>query len=142
MNDISDDDETRREILFNRREKRNHIFSVLVGYYARLAEQGQINKRMIATRLGIDPSRVTNVLREPSNLTIDTISDLLWAMNADMAFSVFPAEGEQSDAEFMDEFSGWATRKVDALSIGDDGTMTTPASAAIDIGEIRGETAT
>ena len=73
-----------RELFYYRARQRNRIFDGIVGYFATRAENYGVTKREIARRLGRDPAQVTRWLSQPSNLTLDTISDLLLAMGAEM----------------------------------------------------------
>jgi len=103
-----------RDIRFYRRLRRNHVFSKLLAYYEKIAEENGIKKSDIATMLGKKPSQITRWFAEPANLTLDTISDLLLAMNAELEFGVVPASSEQYTAEdFMQEFKNWTENQED-----------------------------
>ncbi len=103
-----------RDIRFYRRLRRNRVFSELLAYYAKIAEENGIRKSDIATRLGKQPSQITRWFAEPVNLTLDTISDLLLAMNAELVFGVVPASSDRYTAEdFMQEFKDWAENQED-----------------------------
>jgi len=46
-------------------------------------QEGQgLSQKEIAERLGVHPSRINRLLSDPANMTLDTISDLMLAMNA------------------------------------------------------------
>ncbi len=47
-------------------------------------EQQGLTQKVIAERMEVHPSRINRLLADPANLTLDTISDLLLAMNAMM----------------------------------------------------------
>jgi len=103
-----------RDIRFYRRLRRNRVFSELLAYYAKVAEENGIRKSDIATRLGKEPSQITRWFAEPANLTLDTISDLLLAMNAELEFGIVPASSDQYTAkDFMQEFKNWTENQED-----------------------------
>jgi hypothetical protein len=76
-----------REIFYHRQRQKNRIFSELTSFYAEEAEGGA-SKRKIAQRLKKDPAQLTRWLAAPSNLTLDTISDLLLALDAEMDYRI------------------------------------------------------
>ena len=135
MKNTSETRLSEREIRFNRRAKRNAVFSELLGYFAQLAESGVLNKRTLALRLDQDPSRITTIFREPSNLTLDTISDLLLAMDADMRFEVIPATEERADADFMKDFAAWSANSDGAFVVHEIARTASPA--VIEFGDAR-----
>ena len=79
-----------RQITFARRYRRNQFFDELYGCFAKLARTKGLKKSDIATFLGKDASQVTRWFSEPSNISLDAISDLLLAMNADIQIEVKP----------------------------------------------------
>lgn len=81
-----------RDVFYYRARQKNRIFDELVTYFARRAEQDGITKAEIARKLKRDPAQVTRWLSQPSNLTLDTISDLLLALDAEMDCEVAPFE--------------------------------------------------
>jgi hypothetical protein len=60
------------------------VFTALVTFFAEEAESDRITKKGLADLLGKDPSQITRWLSVPSNLELDTISDILLAMGAEM----------------------------------------------------------
>lgn len=93
-----------RQILFFRRLRRNLVFSELMGFYAQIAEAQGIRKSDLAKRLGKDAAQISRWFAEPANLELDTISDLLLAMDADMEFHVITADSASPPAEWMKDF--------------------------------------
>jgi hypothetical protein len=77
-----------RDLFYYRARQRNRIFEELVGFFAECAQHDGVTKKLIASRLKRDPAQVTRWLSQPSNLTLDTISDLLRAMDAELEVSV------------------------------------------------------
>lgn len=73
-----------RDIFYYRQRYKNRVFSELVSFFAEEAERLGITKRDIAARLKRDPALISRWLSAPSNLTLETISDLLLALGAEM----------------------------------------------------------
>jgi hypothetical protein len=74
----------RREIYYYRQRQKNRVFADICAFFAEEAAKGGISKRIIADRIACDPALITRWLSAPSNLTLDTISDLLLALGAEM----------------------------------------------------------
>lgn len=53
------------------------IYDLIVGEFYRQEDAGLISKAVLAKRLGRRPEQISRWLAAPSNLTLDTISDLL-----------------------------------------------------------------
>jgi hypothetical protein len=79
---------SRRDIAYYRRRHQNRVFSELAKFFAGEAENGRTTRKAIAQKLTKDPAQITRWLSSPSNLELDTISDLLLAMGAEMDHSV------------------------------------------------------
>lgn len=75
---------SRRDIAYYRRRQQNRLFSGLAQFFANEAESGRITRKEIAQRLDKDPAQITRWLSSPTNFELDTISDLLLAMGAEM----------------------------------------------------------
>lgn len=132
-----------RDINYFRRLNRNLVFSEIIRHYAQMAEQSGLTKREIARRLGKDAGQVSRWLSEPANLTLDSISDLLLSMDAEMQFSVAPAVEAKSTDDFMAEFGVWVgdggpPRKVFDISEASSFRATTSNAAVGRIGDGRG----
>lgn len=74
----------RRDRAYYQQRQRNRVFAALVEFFAEEAENGRITKKGLADALGKDPSQISRWLSVPSNLELDTISDVLLAMGAEM----------------------------------------------------------
>jgi hypothetical protein len=74
----------RRDIAYYRRRQQNNVFVALTKFFADEAAKDAISKKALAERLGKDPSQITRWLSAPSNFELDTISDILLAMDAEM----------------------------------------------------------
>jgi hypothetical protein len=75
---------SRRDVAYYRQRQRNRVFTALAKFFAEEAAAGKITKKELADKLAKDPSQVTRLLSAPSNLELDTISDYLLAMGAEM----------------------------------------------------------
>jgi len=74
----------KREIFYYRQRQKNRVFADICAFFAEEAAKGNINKRKLAEKINCDPALITRWLSAPSNLTLDTISDLLLALGAEM----------------------------------------------------------
>jgi len=72
-----------RDIAFFRQRLKNRIFSAIAEFFAEEAAAGRTTKKQIASFLDRDPSQITRWLTTPSNMTLDTVSDLLLALDAE-----------------------------------------------------------
>jgi hypothetical protein len=75
---------SKRDIFYYRQRMKNRVFTELASFFATEAAQNHLTKREIANRLQCDPSLVTRWLSAPGNVTLETISDLLLALDAEM----------------------------------------------------------
>jgi hypothetical protein len=88
MDDTSDNEIEARDVAYYRRRQQNRVFAALAAFFAEEAAKGNISKKEIAEALNRDPAQITRWLSAPSNLQLDTISDLLLAMGAEMDHSI------------------------------------------------------
>lgn len=72
-----------KEVAFYRQRLKNRIFTVIVKFFADEAARRGVTKKDIALYLDRDPAQITRWLSAPSNMTLDTISDLLLALEAE-----------------------------------------------------------
>ena len=72
-----------RDIAYYQQRYRNRVFSKLVSFITEQAQKHQLTKKDIAERIRKDPALLSRLLSNPSNLTLDTISDLLLAFDAE-----------------------------------------------------------
>ncbi len=72
-----------REISYYRQRYRNRVFSKLVSFITEQAQRDHLSQKEIAEVLNKDPGQISRALSQPSNLTLDTISDFLLAFDAE-----------------------------------------------------------
>jgi transcriptional regulator with XRE-family HTH domain len=73
-----------REIFYYRQRQKNRVLEMLAAFFAEEAERTGITKKDIADKLIKDPAQISRWFSGPSNLTLDTISDLLLALEAEI----------------------------------------------------------
>lgn len=74
----------RRDRAYYRRRTQNRIHAALASFFAEEAAAGRITKKQLAELIEKNPAQITRWLSEPSNYEVDTISDILLAMGAEM----------------------------------------------------------
>ena len=74
----------RRDVSYYRQRQKNRVFTELVQFFAQEAERRGITKKDLAAALGKDPAQITRWLSAPANFELDTLSDLLLALDAEM----------------------------------------------------------
>ena len=72
-----------RDIAYYRQRYRNRVFHKIVEFISEESERRRLTQKDIANILGKDPALISRLLKESSNLTLDTISDLLLAFDAE-----------------------------------------------------------
>jgi len=77
-----------RDLFYYRQRSKNRLFEALTSFFAEEAERRGITRRDIADSLHRDPAQITRWLNAPSNLTLDSISDLLLSLGAEMDYRV------------------------------------------------------
>lgn len=81
------------EIYYSRQRHKNRVFAAIVDYLASDAKHRRYSRRDIAEAIGKDPAQITRWLSHPSNLTIETISDILTAVGAELETRIVPIKG-------------------------------------------------
>lgn len=74
----------RRDRAYYRQRQKNHVFMELVQFFADEAERRGITKKDLAEAVARDPAQITRWLSAPSNFELDTLSDILLALGAEM----------------------------------------------------------
>src|SRR5438067_2202923 len=77
-----------RDIFYYRQRSKNRLFEVLTSFFAQEAERRGVSKKDIAECLHRDPASITRWLTSPSNLTVETTSDLLLSLGAEIDYVV------------------------------------------------------
>jgi len=77
-----------KEIYYFRQRLKNKIFQSILAYFADVAKEGKLTKKDMANLLGKDPAQITRWFSGPNNWTLDTISDLLLAMDAELKHDI------------------------------------------------------
>lgn len=72
-----------RDIAYYKQRYQNRVFAKIVNWISQEAEREQITKKDLAERLGKDAGQISRLLGHPSNLTLDTITELLLAFDAE-----------------------------------------------------------
>lgn len=85
---------TDREIFYFRQRQKNRVFQSVIAYFADQVKVRGLSKRDVATLLNRDPAQITRWLSGPSNWTLDTISDLLLAMNAELEIKIIALDDD------------------------------------------------
>ena len=88
---------TEREIFYFRQRYRNRVFQSVIAFFATQAEETGLTKRELARRLAKDPAQITRWFSGPGNWTLDTVSDLLLAMGAEMGHAIVPLDDDSKD---------------------------------------------
>lgn len=106
-----------RDIRFYRRLRRNLLFSEIQAFFVDRAKKDGIRKRHIAQKLGKDPAQITRWLSEPANLTIDSVSDLLLALDGELQINIVPAREEYSIDEAITNYRNWVDSQEQSVNI-------------------------
>jgi hypothetical protein len=84
MANISKNKPSRRDVACYRQRQKNRVFTELVSFFAEEAERSGMTKKDLADLLEKDPAQITRWLSAPSNFELDTLSDILLALDAEM----------------------------------------------------------
>jgi hypothetical protein len=72
-----------REIAYYTQRYRNRVYHKLISFIAEQCEAQQLTRKDIAHRIRKDPAQISRLLAHPTNLTLDSISELLLAVDAE-----------------------------------------------------------
>jgi transcriptional regulator with XRE-family HTH domain len=72
-----------RDIAYYQQRFRNRVFLKFVSFVTEQACAQHLTQKDIAERARKDPAVISRILSNPSNLTLDTISDVLLALDAE-----------------------------------------------------------
>ena len=88
VNTLSADTLSIGNLVYFRERQRNRVFEAVWQEFVDQADNAGLTKKVMAHRLDKDPSQITRWLSGPGNWELDTVSDLLLAMNCELTISV------------------------------------------------------
>ena len=93
MRDISEINAlSKKDIFYYRKRLQNNIYHDVIERFYELAQKEGLSKRRIAELLDKDAGQINRLFKKPGNWTLETISDLLIAMRAELTHGVIPIE--------------------------------------------------
>lgn len=72
------------DLHYFRQRQRNNFYDAVISRFVALAKTEGLTKKQLAQRLGKSPAQITKLLKGSTNMQMDTISDLLLAMGAEI----------------------------------------------------------
>ena len=112
-----------------RQRQQNRLYDIVIHAIEDSADRTKMRRKDIAKAIGIPSSQVTRLLSGPANWTVDTVSDLLFAINAELDFQVvnFRDRSKGNRAHPAGEGPTTASRTVKT------GTTSSGAVSAVDL---------
>jgi hypothetical protein len=86
-----------RDRFYFRARLKNNIFHELLECFYAQSKSGKMNKKSIADVLGKDAGWVSRQFAGPRNLELETLSDLLLAMDSELEVKAVPIRKSQHD---------------------------------------------
>jgi len=122
--------------------------SQLRAAYAKRHEQGRENQSTIAKKLGVDKSVISRRLSGRSNMTLETVADMVWALGHCIDVTIFDPEEIQTNSHFIapqkelgspwsDTFGGLQSASAFAVQTSVFGRRTMPEAGATRQGTVR-----
>ncbi len=90
-----------RDIAYYQQRYRNRVFSKIASFVTDQCQSRKLTQKDVAERIRKDPAALSRILRGPSNLTLDTISDILLAFDAEAEPPEIIQFKDRSVANFM-----------------------------------------
>lgn len=90
-----------RDIAYFAQRYRNRVYSKLVSFIAEQCEARGLSQKDIAHILGKDPGLISRWLSQPSNLTLDTVSQLALAFDAEPEPPTFVLFSDRSESNHV-----------------------------------------
>lgn len=81
------------KLAYFRERQRNRVYDLIVGKFLELERNGSLTRAELARRIRRAPEQVTRWIGTPGNWTLDTMSDLMLAMGAEVGFAELPLLG-------------------------------------------------
>jgi len=91
------------DVAYYRKRLKNRVHSAIYKFFIQQLKTNGLTKKDIAVALGKEPAQISRWLLYPSNLTLDTISDLLLAMDAEPEPLNIIRFADQPKRQFMHE---------------------------------------
>ena len=81
---------SKRDMYYYRRRYIIRVFQRIAAKYTEFVESNGLTQKEVAKIARQDPGRMSKRLSDPKNLTLETISDLLLAMDTEMSDDIVP----------------------------------------------------
>ncbi len=104
-----------KNIFFFRQRLKNKIFQSTLAYFAGVAKERNLTKKDIANLLDKDPAQITRWFSGPNNWTLDTISDLLLAMDAELKHEIVPVHEIRQQSTNTNSITGLSVESGTSL---------------------------